>query len=327
MNKIKLTFINVGYGEAILIECPDDTREGGIVTALIDGGSAEQEEYADRSSGRITVSEYLASRKIRKIDYIISTHIHEDHLCGMAEAVREVEPGELWQAIPEDIFREFSPLNVNEAETASQNKCMHAVNDYISLCEMMKNKGKEIKTLHSGDVISLCDDIKIKVLAPGAKELSELVLMMRGLYEKVEREEFLRRLSVLDAKMNNYSLVLNLDCRGTRILLPGDTNRIGYGGISNEDLRADIFKIGHHGQADSIDENILKRVDPSVCVCCASSDRRYNSAHPDVINMIGEYGAETYFSDCPGLPGTEIPAHRALVFTIGKNGIENIVYE
>lgn len=53
--KLTVTFVNVGYGEAILLECPDPSRPGGVFTALIDGGSAEESEFADRTSGRLPV--------------------------------------------------------------------------------------------------------------------------------------------------------------------------------------------------------------------------------------------------------------------------------
>ena len=49
MEKMKLTFVNVGYGEAMLLECPDPSRPGGVFTALIDGGSAEASEFEDRA--------------------------------------------------------------------------------------------------------------------------------------------------------------------------------------------------------------------------------------------------------------------------------------
>ena len=37
--KLTVTFVNVGYGEAILLECPDSSKPDGVFTALIDGGS------------------------------------------------------------------------------------------------------------------------------------------------------------------------------------------------------------------------------------------------------------------------------------------------
>ena len=81
--KLTVTFVNVGYGEAILLESPDPSKPDGVFTALIDGGSAEDSEFADRSSGRVRIEEYLKKRGIRRLDLAVSTHIHEDHLCGL----------------------------------------------------------------------------------------------------------------------------------------------------------------------------------------------------------------------------------------------------
>ena len=65
--KLTVTFVNVGYGEAILLECPDPSRPGGVFTALIDGGSAEESEFADRASGRLPVEERVL------LDYVFVT--------------------------------------------------------------------------------------------------------------------------------------------------------------------------------------------------------------------------------------------------------------
>ena len=50
MEELKLTFVNVGYGEAALLECPDPAFPGGTFVMVIDGGSGEAGEYADRPS-------------------------------------------------------------------------------------------------------------------------------------------------------------------------------------------------------------------------------------------------------------------------------------
>ena len=47
---MKITFVNVGYGEAILLEWEKDVFGPDGFTVLIDGGGAEAEEFADRSS-------------------------------------------------------------------------------------------------------------------------------------------------------------------------------------------------------------------------------------------------------------------------------------
>ena len=60
MEEIRLTFVNVGYGEAMVLECPDPAFPGGTFVMVIDGGSAEPEEYQDSNTGRLPLAEYLA---------------------------------------------------------------------------------------------------------------------------------------------------------------------------------------------------------------------------------------------------------------------------
>ena len=76
----------------LLLESPDPSKPDGVFTALIDGGSAEDSEFADRSSGRVRIEEYLKKRGIRRLDLAVSTHIHEDHLCGLLWAARITPP-------------------------------------------------------------------------------------------------------------------------------------------------------------------------------------------------------------------------------------------
>ena len=127
----------------------------------------------------------------------------------------------------------------------------------------------------------------------------------------------------LKAAMNNYSVILLLNYRGTRVLLPGDTNCVGYAGLERE-LRADLFKLGHHGQKDSVTPELLEFISPRHAVCCASSDRRYNSAHPAPLGLLRTHGVHCWFSDCP--EGEAVPPHSELTFTIGPDGAVEGVY-
>ncbi len=320
MEKMKLTFINVGYGEAILLECPDSTRPSGMFTALIDGGSAEPAEFAFHLSGRIPVDMYLAQKGIERIDLMVSTHTHEDHICGLTNAARRLPPAVLWQTLPPALYRDLRPLDVSAAQNPSQSKFLRALNDYIELCALTESRGGTIRAPAAGDVIPLCPGLTAHVLAPAAVNCATLEEQTRALYAERDPAVFLQKLSQLDAKMNNYSLILRLDYGGARILLPGDTSRTGYDGIADEQLSAHLFKVGHHGQIDGADKALIDRIRPSAVVCCASSDRRYNSAHPDALRLLEANGAALYFSDCPALPSLHIPPHQALTFTIEQTG-------
>lgn len=318
---MKLTFVNVGYGEAVLAQYPDPVLEGKTRTLLVDGGSGCRQEYEDRASGRIALEEYLRMKNIRP-DIAAVTHIHEDHLCGLAALPDELLPSTLWQSLPAAFCRKEMRFISCKGETESQEKFIRALNDMPELVKRVERRGGKVKTLRTGERLVLSSQLAVEVLSPSLRRSGEMERQMRALGEAESPEQFLYRLNALDAVMNNYSLILRLDFGGVRILLPGDANADGYGEIPREALRAQIFKVGHHGQRDGADEEVLQAVAPQIMVCCASSDRRYNSADPGLLRMAAEMGIELYFSDCPELP-PEIPApppHHALEIEIGESG-------
>ena len=315
---LKLTFINVGYGEAMLIRC----GETGF-TMLVDAGSAEASEYADNVSGRIRAHEYLESIGLERIDLMVSTHVHEDHLCGLLPVVERWMPKVFWHALP-DGYAESALRWVDPAlaENASQSKFIRALDDYQALCRTLRDGGCKLVTVLSGHREALCDGLDCKVLGPDEAPMAELLERLRRACALPDGAELLKALSAVDGAMNNYSVILRLEYQGASVLLPGDTNRAGYGGIDPADLRADIFKVGHHGQADGASAALIDAVQPRYSVCCASSDRRYNSAHPDLMRMLRDKGARLCFSDCPPVEGIHVPPHQALTFTIGNGDIQ-----
>jgi len=320
MKDLKLQFINVGYGEAFLLQCPDSRFPNGMFTMIIDGGSGEDAEYADNRSGRIPFARYAAEIGLDHVDLMVSTHTHEDHICGLLPVAQKCPPARLWQTLPAAYYRETRELDVSLAQNPSQDKFLHALNAYRALCDTVAAHGGTIRTVGAGDFGELCDGLTYQVLAPSGAKAAELEQATRALYRETDKNAFLQKLSALDGRMNNYSVMLLLNYRGTRILLPGDTNCIGYDGIDPTQLRADIFKIGHHGQQDGAAPEQLAAIEPKAIVCCASSDRRYNSAHPALMESLLAQGISLWFSDCPPVPGVALSPHRVLVFTVGENG-------
>ena len=329
MKTCDLTFVNVGYGEAIVVECPDAGCRDGRFVMVIDGGSGEAEEYADRSSGRQTLLEYLESSRIGHIDCMVSTHIHEDHICGLLPAAERFAPAELWQTLPVDFFqRSMHILDDSQAKTPSEEKFMRALNDYQKLCDLVCRQGGSMRCLHAGETISPCAGLSCRVLAPSVESADELESRCHDQFAERDIAAFFKKLDALDARMNNFSLVLRLDYGKTSVLLPGDTNRVGYDQIDPAALRADLFKIGHHGQKDGADAALLDAIRPQGVVCCASSDRRYNSAHPDALALVRDAGAHLYFSDRPQVPGftDDVPPHGAVQFSIVGDGTFSAEY-
>jgi len=90
-----VTFVDVGQGDSILIEFP------GRKKMLIDGGGLPTGTF---DIGESVVSPFLWNKGIKKIDTLVLTHGHPDHLNGLAAVARNFQIGEFWEVggPPED---------------------------------------------------------------------------------------------------------------------------------------------------------------------------------------------------------------------------------
>ena len=98
---LKLTFIDVGQGESILVEFPGQKK------MLIDGGGLPGGTF---DPGENVVSPFLWKKGIKKIDYLVLTHAHPDHLNGLKAIARNFKIGEYWEAfspLEDDTYAEF----------------------------------------------------------------------------------------------------------------------------------------------------------------------------------------------------------------------------
>ena len=323
MKHFTLTFANVGYGEAMLIELSDPSAKRGVFSVLFDGGGADPDTFADRAAGRRPFIEHLRSIGTDHIDAVIISHIHEDHVSGLLPVVQAFPPRTVYQTLPPDFWREeMKELSAEAGETVSLRKFTQSLNDFREILKITSDHGGTVRQVLAGDSISFPDGMTAFALAPDAAKADELKTKLAELYRTAEGSEPDQRLlRHLDGHMNNVSLMLRFDYGKTRVLLPGDTNKAGFDGIAEEELCADLYKVGHHGQIDGADEPLLAAIRPKAVVCCASSDRLYNSAHPDLLRLIRKGGAELWYSDCPPDPeGEPVPSHGLLRITIDDNG-------
>lgn len=87
---LKLTFIDVGQGDSILAEFPGKKK------MLIDGGGIPVGTF---DIGESVVSPFLWDKGIKKIDYLILTHAHPDHINGLKAIARNFKIGEYWESL------------------------------------------------------------------------------------------------------------------------------------------------------------------------------------------------------------------------------------
>lgn len=135
---MQVHFIDVGQGDCVFI------RSGGK-TMLIDCGESSEAE---------TVIGYLGSLKVRKLDYIVATHPHSDHMGAMAAVINSFQVGEV---IMPHLSNEDIPTTVYFEK-------------FLDACESKKLSVTEAKL---GRVITL-GDAEAEIIAPNSPDYSNV---------------------------------------------------------------------------------------------------------------------------------------------------------
>lgn len=135
-NLLKVHYLDVGQGDSIFIELPNNE------TILIDAAESYQSE---------NIINYLKNLNYQKIDYVIGTHPHTDHIGGLKDIINTFEIGKI-----------YMPKVVSTTKT------------YESLLMAIKDKNLKINTAKAGTSIIDTDALKINILAPNNSTYTEL---------------------------------------------------------------------------------------------------------------------------------------------------------
>lgn len=135
-NKMLVHYIDVGQGDSILIQVNNKNL-------LIDAGP---------KSNKNNLLSYLDSLKLSKLDYIIATHPHEDHIGNMSTIINKYDVGKF-----------YAP------------KVEHTTSDFEKMIESLINKNLKINVIKANiDSINLGEGTKVTVISPNNKEYSNL---------------------------------------------------------------------------------------------------------------------------------------------------------
>lgn len=99
---LEITVLDVGQGDSALVVFPDRS------TLLVDGGGSarglvEEEGYQwGLDIGEEVVSPYLWSRGLKRLDAVLLTHDHHDHLDGLHAILENFSVKELWLGVERD---------------------------------------------------------------------------------------------------------------------------------------------------------------------------------------------------------------------------------
>ena len=101
---LKITSIDVGQGESTFIQFPKGS------TMLIDGGGFFDNSF---DVGGLVVAPLIWKKKIKKIDYLVLSHPHPDHLNGLLSIAKNFKVKEIWtngEKVYTDTFEEFEEI-------------------------------------------------------------------------------------------------------------------------------------------------------------------------------------------------------------------------
>jgi len=134
--KLTVHFLDVGQGDSEFIELPDGK------TMLIDAGESK---YGD------TIVNYIKALGYKKIDYLVATHPHADHVGGMTKVVQSFSIGSV-----------YMPNAVTTTQT------------YSDLLTAIKSAGLTIKAAKAGVNMFNSNGLTADIIAPVGTSYDDL---------------------------------------------------------------------------------------------------------------------------------------------------------
>jgi competence protein ComEC len=248
---LELTAIDVGQGDSLLLVLP----RGEVI--LIDTGGLLQFGRVRKSNldiGEDVVSPYLWSRGIRRVDLVVATHAHQDHIGGLAAVLANFRPRELW------IGANFPPEVVKQARR-------------LGIRTIAKRAGPPFD-LGGARFQVLSPPGDYEPAKPGTPANNDSLAM---------RVTFGSRSFLLTGDMEKPM--------EARLLLappdPLDSSGLFRAGLlGTELLHADVLKVGHHGSKTSTIEPFLEAVSPSIALISSGYENSFGHPHPDVVGRL-----------------------------------------
>lgn len=234
---MEVHFLDVGQADSILIKTSSSAM-------LVDAGKNEDGEK---------VVSYLQQQGIERLDYVIGTHPHEDHIGGLDNVIQSFDIGEV--ILPEKT---------------------HTSRTYMDVLQAIQDKGLSITLASAGQEYSL-GNASFTILSPK---------------EGVDYGD----------ELNNWSIGIRVVHGQNCFVMTGDAERDAEEDIlaSGLELKADVWKAGHHGSETSNSDALLQAVNPQYAVISCGRDNSYG--HPDfsVLQKFSEKGIQVYRTDEQG---------------------------
>jgi competence protein ComEC len=241
-DEIGIVYLNAGQGDATIVRLPN----GKVM--VIDCNTDESPE---------NIVEYLKKAGIEKIDYLVITHPHADHMSGTKEIADHFEVGEVWTT---DYTR-----HKYDTPPESYEKYKEA---YVAGISKMERKGTEIKTpTAKNEPIVKDGKLEVRILGPSKS--------VQGDNEDIHEE----------------SLALQIKFGKTSFVFTGDTTNEQQDRISEyyPVKGTTIWHASHHGSVDGANEEVMKKVKPKYTVIPVGENNVHQHPHEDALRIYEQH--------------------------------------
>ncbi|MCQ2513797.1 MAG: MBL fold metallo-hydrolase [Ruminococcus sp.] len=193
-DKLIVHYLDVGQGDSIFVELPNNE------TMLIDAGITNEGEG---------IINYINSFGYNKIDYLVATHPHADHIGSMAYIVRHMEIGKIYMS-----------------------EAVATTNIYKKLLTTISDKKYSINKAVAGKKIVDEEKLSVDILAPS----------------KIDDEILNNNSVVLMVTYKNIKFLFNGDAQKEEIGdiegdISADVLKVGHHGSSNATTNAMLTRI------------------------------------------------------------------------------------
>ena len=239
---LKISMLNIGQGDAILIQT-------GKQTILIDTSDTDERDQLVKELEKLSVT---------KIDKLILTHPHSDHI-GNAKPL--INPSKK-EVNTNPYLEKISVAEIFDNGIASTSPL------YKSYIKAADAKGIAHHALKAGDTLDFGNGVKFTVFYPTA----DIVKSVNDGKEKSDP--------------NNESIVGKLTYKKFSMMFTGDAEKKVESELwadnDSKVLKCDILKAGHHGSYTASTDNFVATVAPSYVLISAGpeEERRNTYGHP-----------------------------------------------